>query len=78
MPGRGKIIGVENVRPRQIHKLGGVDIYSGEYYFTQVKHHFVGESVYNCDFVAYRIMPQSLQDLIRRGQIVQKFKADSL
>lgn len=78
MPARGTLIGVENIRPRQIHKISGVDIYSGDYYFTQVKQLFDDSNVFKTEFIAYRIMPQSRRDLIRRGQIVQTFRAESI
>jgi phage protein D len=71
MPGQGRIIGVENVRPRQIHRLRGVSNYSGDYYFTQTKHSISADSFYVTDFTAYRIFDNSVKALLRRGQFTQ-------
>jgi len=53
----GTIIGTENVRARQVHKLIGLgNTFSGDYYFTQVTHKFSSTEPYTTDFVAYRIV----------------------
>lgn len=55
---RGKIIGVGNIRARQIHKLQGVgDLYNGEYYFTKVKHVCSKDQGYIIDFAARKMVP---------------------
>jgi hypothetical protein len=73
MTGTGTIVGVQDVRPRQVHRLTGIDIYSGDYYFTQTSHKFIRDGFYECGLVAYRLLDQTLPGLIRRGQITQKW-----
>ncbi len=72
MTARGTVIGTQDLRPRQIHRLTGIDRYSGDYYFTQVTHHYRNDGFYETEFVAYRLLDQSLPGLLRRGQITQR------
>jgi phage protein D len=53
----GTVVGTENLRPRQIHRLAGIGDWDGEYYFTQTRHRFVGDSIYKTEFIAYRVLP---------------------
>jgi len=54
--GRGSVIGLESLKPRQVHKLDGLgNRFSGGYYFTSVKHEFAGGG-YKCRFVANKEM----------------------
>jgi phage protein D len=73
MPAEGVLVGLENVRPRQIHKISGVDEYSGEYYFTQTKHLITANDFYKTNFVCYKVFDNSYQALLKRGQIARKF-----
>lgn len=58
----GTVIGTENVRPRQIHKLSGLGAkYSGFYKFIQVTHKWSNDAIYETDFVAYKIVPEDAQ-----------------
>lgn len=61
MSATGTVIGVENLRPRQIHKFLGVGKYSGEYYLKQVTQRFADSRVYETSFVAYRIPPSNME-----------------
>jgi phage protein D len=55
---RGRVIGVGNLRARQVHKLRGVgDLYSGDYYFTKVKHVCSKSQGYVIDFAARKVVP---------------------
>lgn len=70
---RGVVIGTQDLRPRQIHRLTGIGRYSGDYYFTQVTHNYRNNGFYETEFVAHRILDQKLPSLIRRGQVTQKW-----
>lgn len=76
MIGNGVVVGTENLRPRQIHRLLGIGDESGEYYFTQTTHKWGVGQFYETDFVAYKILDNSLRTLIKRGQVVQTFSTD--
>jgi hypothetical protein len=79
MTARGSVIGTENLRPRQIHDLSGIDEYSGFYYFTDVTHKIgSGGSIYENDFVGYRILDNTVTKLIRRGQLVSKWQGSQI
>lgn len=58
----GRLIGVESLRARQIHKLSGLGVaYTGRYVFNRVRHTFSPDSGYQCDFSARKFvgdMPQ--------------------
>lgn len=55
---RGRVIGVGNLRARQTHKLEGVgDLYTGDYYFTKVKHICSKDQGYLVDFAARKVVP---------------------
>jgi len=73
MTAKGTVIGVQDLRPRQIHRLTGIGRYSGDYYFTQVTHHFTPDGFYETGFVAYKLLDETLPGLIRRGQITQRW-----
>lgn len=61
---RGKVVGVETLRPRQIHQLAGLGSrLSGFYRFTQVKHNMNPGEIYTCDFLAHKVLSQ---DIARR------------
>lgn len=57
---RGRTVGVETLRHRQIHKIEGVGPrLSGDYQFLSVKHVFTvggGDLPYTCEFTANRIL----------------------
>lgn len=54
----GRIIGVGNIRARQTHTLSGVgNLYSGDYYFTKVKHICSNTDGYVIDFNARKVVP---------------------
>jgi hypothetical protein len=53
----GVVVGTENLRPRQIHRLDGIGDYNGEYYFTQARHRFIDGTIYRTEFIAYRVLP---------------------
>lgn len=54
----GRVIGVGNLRARQVHKLYGVgNLYNGEYYFTKVKHVCSKDHGYIVDFKARKMVP---------------------
>jgi hypothetical protein len=79
MTARGVVVGTENLRPRQIHDLRGIDEYSGFYYFTDVTHKAGAEgSIYENDFVGYRILDNTATQLIRRGQLVSKWQGSEI
>jgi hypothetical protein len=78
MPATGTLIGTENIRPRQIHALSGVDEFSGFYYFTDVTHRVGVDFVYETDFVGYRILDNTVTQLIRRGQLVSKWQGSEI
>jgi len=73
MTARGTIIGTPDIRPRQVHRLTGIGRYSGDYYTTQVTHHYKSDGFYETEFVAYRLLDETLPGLIRRGQITQRW-----
>jgi phage protein D len=55
---RGRVIGVGNLRSRQTHRLEGVgDLYTGDYYFTKVKHICSKDQGYIVDFAARKVVP---------------------
>lgn len=74
MPANGTLIGTENIRPRQIHALSGIDEYSGFYYFTDTTQGVGVDSVYETDFVGYRVLDNTIEQLIRRGQLTSKWQ----
>lgn len=54
---RGLVVGVENLRARQTHTISGVgSAYSGDYYFTRVKHVMSSTGGYMTDFSCRRII----------------------
>lgn len=58
----GTVIGVENLKPRQVHKLTGLGVrFSGFYYFDQVGHKYAKDGSYECGFVAHRVVPELAQ-----------------
>ena len=58
----GTVIGIENLRPRQIHYLDGLGAkFSGFYKFIQVTHKWQKDGIYETDFVAYKMIPEEAQ-----------------
>ncbi len=56
---RGSLIGIEDLRARQIHKLAGLGIaWDGQYYFTRVRHLMSASGGYVIDFGARRVVPE--------------------
>ena len=56
--GRGKTIGIPDLRARQVHILEGIGTtYSGPYYFARVKHKMSDSEGYVCDFSARKVLP---------------------
>lgn len=78
MTARGTIVGTPDIRPRQVHRLTGIGRYSGDYYFTQVIHHYRPDGFYETEFVAYKLLDQSIKALIRRGQITQRWSTPTI
>jgi len=55
---RGRVIGVGNLRSKQTHRLEGIgDLYTGDYYFTKVKHICSKDQGYIVDFAARKVVP---------------------
>ena len=55
--GTGKVVGVETLRPRQVHRLEGLGPrLSGDYYFILVRHSFVPDVGYTCEFKCHKIV----------------------
>lgn len=55
---RGRLIGVGNLRARQVHTLDGIgELYNGDYYFTKVKHICSKDQGYVVDFAARKVVP---------------------
>lgn len=55
---RGRLIGVESLRARQVHAIEGIESgLEGDYYFTKVKHIFSNSDGYVIDFGARKVMP---------------------
>lgn len=53
---RGKTIGIEILRPRQVHEIvTGDKRFDGNYYFTQVTHDYQARGAYETSFVAYKV-----------------------
>lgn len=53
----GETIGVPDLRSGQTHQIEGLGKqYSGDYYFTQVKHSFTADGGYRCQFNANKVM----------------------
>ena len=53
----GTMIGVESLRPRQSHVLNGIGArYSGNYYFTTVRHQINANMGFNTEFVANKVL----------------------
>jgi phage protein D len=54
---QGETIGVPDLRSGQTHEIQGIGkTYSGDYYFTQVKHTFNADSGYRCQFSANKVI----------------------
>jgi len=55
----GKTIGLEILRPRQVHEIvTGDSRFDGNYYFTQVSHTYPARDIYETSFVAYKVPVQ--------------------
>ncbi len=58
---RGRVVGLETLRPRQIHQIAGLGTrLDGFYRFTQVKHEMIPGSPYTCPFIATKVLSQEL------------------
>lgn len=54
---KGKLIGVEDLRARQVHRLSGLGSrLSGDYYFISVNHSLDDSGGYTCEFTARKIL----------------------
>lgn len=72
---KGKVVGVESLRPRQIHELTGMCTrLNGLYRFTQVKHVMEVGEIYNCEFTAYKVLAQEVARRKATTKIVTKQK----
>lgn len=55
--GEGRVIGLETLMARQIHRLEGMGKpYDGRYYFSRVGHLFVRDEGYHCNFSARKVL----------------------
>lgn len=60
----GKIIGLEKIMARQVHAIAGVgDMFSGDYYFSRVRHAMDAERGYETDFNCRKVLPTDGLDL---------------
>jgi phage protein D len=56
---RGSLIGIEDLRARQQHKLVGLGTaWDGLYYFSRVRHTLSAGNGYTCDFSARKLVPE--------------------
>lgn len=76
--GTGKVIGSENIRPRQFHYLNNIARYSGEWLFTQTRHRFTSDNVYEVEFTARKRMPLVSKTKVKEGTNTITFKQGSL
>ncbi|MCK5019304.1 MAG: hypothetical protein KAS32_19750 [Candidatus Peribacteraceae bacterium] len=74
----GQVIGIENLRPRQIHMLTGIGRYNGEYYFTQTRHKFPKDAPYVTDFIGYRLLPEEVFLDLRVKQFSSEFGGSTM
>ena len=57
----GRVVGIETLRPRQIHQFAGLGTrLDGFYRFTQVKHVQAPGQIYAVDFVANKVLSQEI------------------
>lgn len=62
---QGRVIGIETLRPRQVHLLRGLSArIDGLYRFTNVKHIMAPGQPYVCEFVAHKVLRT---DIARRS-----------
>lgn len=55
--GKGRLIGVETLKARQVHRLLGLGPrLSGDWYFVAVNHVFDADGGYTCDFTARKVI----------------------
>jgi len=52
---KGRLIGIEGLKARQVHTIEGLEQFSGEYFFTKVDHR-IGSDGYWCDFIANKVL----------------------
>lgn len=58
---KGKVVGVEDLAPRQIHEFVGMSTrLDGFYRLTQVKHSEEPGQIYSCSFLAHKMLTQPL------------------
>jgi hypothetical protein len=61
---KGGVVGIESLRPRQVHQFEGMgQRLDGIYRLTQVKHVMQPGALYECEFVAHKVLSQ---DVARR------------
>lgn len=57
----GRVVGIETLRPRQVHQIEGLGKrIDGLYRFTQVRHEMSPGKVYSCKFVANKILSEDI------------------
>lgn len=55
---RGKTIGIESLRAREVHEIAGVGtLYSGDYQLDRVRHVCTESSGYHCDWHGRKVLP---------------------
>jgi hypothetical protein len=58
---KGRVVGVETLRPRQFHIFGGMSKRAdGIYRLTQVKKVMTPGSIFNCEFLAHKVISQQI------------------
>jgi phage protein D len=58
---QGRVVGVPDLRARQIHEIAGLGRrIDGLYRFTNVKHKMVPGSIYSCEFSAHKVLSQEI------------------
>lgn len=54
--GKGKLVGLETLRARQVHRFDGVGPLSGLYYFINVNHVMDADGGYSCEYTARKVI----------------------
>jgi len=67
---RGKVVGLETLRPRQIHQFEGLSTRLGGFYrLTQVRHEMLPGQQYQCAFTAYKVLSQEVARRARTTKV---------
>lgn len=67
---RGRVVGLETLRPRQIHQLEGMGArLDGFYRLTQVRHEMLPGQQYQCAFTAYKVLSQEIARRARTTKV---------